>query len=431
MRFIFIYFLCFFTIFSQNVYIPKNKQEKNILKKYKKKELTLGLFNSDFKCEVYNNNSINLIIEDLLKNYLQLNIKVIKGDWNTIIDDYKNKRIDIVGGLTPTKQEEKYLYFSNVLYSQGLYLVSNKNIVSDFKNFKNEKIYILKNFEYSNSIKKYLELKDIHAKLIPINLKDVRNESYYIGLNRELIGFKYKQKVGNIPGASLGVCKKDKDLLLLINSALNEKYHKEISQFLTTRKNIIYREKFMNSLNIDEKKYLKNLNSISIYVDDKVKNSDFYRINNNYDGSMYLILKKLSMGTGIKFDYITNSSMGFHKAYKELEEGKIDILPMVKTKQREKSILFTKKIDDLILYKISSYSINKNNITGRLHGKTAKSLTEEYSLNENIKPFKNIDLLNNALKNNQINSAFILSYDDLDIPKYKVEKIEQLPIYLG
>ena len=81
----------------QSAYIPKTLKEEAILNAYQKKELVLGLKNTEFDNEVINGESLNSILEDMFSNYLGLNIKVIKGTWKELLEKYNNNEIDILG----------------------------------------------------------------------------------------------------------------------------------------------------------------------------------------------------------------------------------------------------------------------------------------------------------------------------------------------
>lgn len=430
MKFIFIYFLFFLTIFSRDIYIPKDKNEESILKKYRKEKLTLGLCDSNFKNDIYKNNSLNLLLEDLLINYLQLNIQVVKNQEKILLKDYETGKIDIMGYLIPGKKITEYSSFSIPLYPQELYLASNENNLLDLKNTKNIKIYTSREFRHNKSIKRYLEVNNIHAKLKYKNINEVKNNDFYIGVDQEIIKFNHKKRVGNLPDPMIAVQKKYDKLIPIINNALNERYHKKIMDFLDMRRTEIYKEKFINSLTFQEKKYLETLKPLSIELKNIPKICTFSKSENRYVGSLPLTLDEISKGTGIKFNFKKYNKENLNEKYKEVMDGQLDLFPMKKNQKNRNLFALTDQIDHLTFYKITSYDFD-NNYVGILNENLSKKLVKEYYLDEDIRVYKNIKSLEKALKEGKVSSVFLLCHDRIDTTKYKVQVVDRIPIYLG
>ncbi|MGL5053261.1 MAG: hypothetical protein ACRC5W_06695, partial [Cetobacterium sp.] len=93
MKRILIFFFLLTQLMFSSTYIPQNIKEDNVLRSYKDTQLVLGLVEDSN----FDNESLNNIIEDMLKNYLGLNIKVVKKDYNKINSLYNEKKLDIVG----------------------------------------------------------------------------------------------------------------------------------------------------------------------------------------------------------------------------------------------------------------------------------------------------------------------------------------------
>ena len=432
MKFIYLYFVCFFSIFSNDIYMPKSKREEDILNKYRKQSLTLGLSKYESKNEVYSNESLNQIIQNLFKDYLQLSVNFVKKDWNTTQKEYRSKKIDILGFFTETPERKENYLFTTPIFNQDIYIASNTDSTFNLTTIKNKQIYVLKNSIHSKFFLNYLHNSNIYINSNDIKdiskLKSIKN-NYYIGMNDKVIKFKYIKKIGTLPGVSISLQKKYKDLLPIINTALNEKYKKEFDSCLENRKNIVYKENFFNSLTTQERKYLETLKPLNIFLENNIEITHYSTNSNKYIGSLALTLEKISAITGIKFNILENKNTNWNNIFYKLKDNKIDMLPLAKTDERLKYFTYTKQIDFLKYYKISSFK-SKGQVIGSLDNSIEKSLVDKIFFNEDTKLYKSRIDLKKGLQNNEIKNAFLLSYSDLDMTKYNIDGTEIVPIYL-
>ena len=123
-RILLVFFLSFKFIISMDVYVPKNDKEKKYLEKIREKQLVLGIKNNYFADDKIENQSLNDIIEELLKDYLQLNIVIKKDNWDIIYNEFQKGEIDIINFLTKTNEREKFAVFSNKILAEELVIVS-------------------------------------------------------------------------------------------------------------------------------------------------------------------------------------------------------------------------------------------------------------------------------------------------------------------
>ncbi|MGL5314915.1 MAG: hypothetical protein ACRC92_16805, partial [Peptostreptococcaceae bacterium] len=88
-----LYFLLLTQVIFSATYIPRNMKEEKILKSYKEHQLVLGLKNTEFDNMLIDGESLNTIIEEMLRDYLKLNIKVVMHDWSNLYSCYNNKDV--------------------------------------------------------------------------------------------------------------------------------------------------------------------------------------------------------------------------------------------------------------------------------------------------------------------------------------------------
>ncbi|MGL5229331.1 MAG: hypothetical protein ACRC8F_00780, partial [Cetobacterium sp.] len=128
-RILLVFFLSFKFIISMDIYIPKNQKEKEYLQELREKQLVLGIKTNYFANDKIDNESLNDILEELLGNYLQLNIKLRKGNWDTIYREFQDEKIDILGLLSKTDSRGNFTIFTNKIFDEELVVVSkDKNL---------------------------------------------------------------------------------------------------------------------------------------------------------------------------------------------------------------------------------------------------------------------------------------------------------------
>nr|WP_307775403.1 EAL domain-containing protein [uncultured Cetobacterium sp.] len=430
MKFLLVFFTCFIYIFSNDIYIPKNIKEKNILEKYRDKQLTLGLLDdSYFISQGFEKDTFNFIIEDLFKNYLKLNIITKSDYWKNIKNGYDKNEIDIFL-LTPTPERKKFSTFSDSLFTQNLYIASKQNHFCSIDDLSQQKTYVLKNSIQEEYFNHFLLENDIETDLVDKNNTSINNKDFIVSLEKESIHYKNKIKIGTLPGVAIAVHNEYSDLMPIINNALSEKYKKEINDYLEDIENNVYKENFYNSLTSEEKKYLNTLKPLNILLENDLEISHFSKNYNKPIGSLVFILNKISDRTGIQFNIIKNKNLNWENIVQNFFDEKIDILPLAKTKERLHLFNFTNKIDYISTYKINNLK-SKSNAVGVIKDTIEESLVKKYYIDKNIKIYSNKKYLKNGLKNGEIKTTFLFSYNDLNMTDFEVEMVDDIPVYLA
>ncbi|WP_297406494.1 EAL domain-containing protein [uncultured Cetobacterium sp.] len=425
-----LFFIIFISTFSSNKYKPKNIQEKITLNKYKHKILTVGLSDADLFQSKTNGQSLNLIIKDLLENYLDLKIKVKIDDWDDLYKEYKNNKIDILGNLTHSLKRTDHSVFSYPLFDQSLYIASNKIKLQNLEDLSNKNIYTVKDSIYNNYLNGLVSNKNININLISTNNKMNFKNQLILGPEKEIEKLKYKIKLISLPGLSIGLHKKYNDLLPIINNALNEKYLKEISNLFKEKKNNIYKENFYNSLTLDEKIYLKKLKPLNFAYEADQNIVYYSKEFNQYIGFIPLIIKEIQERSSIRFNIVNNNFKNLNEIYNAFLEEKVDILPLAKNKERNNLFEFTNQVDSVNLFEITNYKYDIKKI-GVIQNSIEESIAQNYFLKNNIVLYNNYENLKKDLISHKIMSGFLFSREGLSSDKFKIKKMMEIPIYFS
>ncbi|MGL5935529.1 MAG: transporter substrate-binding domain-containing protein, partial [Cetobacterium sp.] len=264
-----VFILCFLLtqILLAASYIPKNIKEEKILESYRDTQLVLGLKATDFDNTIIDNQSLNTIVEDLFKNYLRLNIRVVKGSWDELLSMYSKKEIDILGSITQSEERKENSVFSLPLYDDSIYLATSnieKYNLKDLKSLKEQDIFVTKDSIYTGYLKKFLRGNDIKVNIIEVEDSFLEKDGIFLTSKYNVVGWENTIKIGYLPDISIGLQKKLNDLTAIVNNALLEKYQGDIAKYLEKQSNVIYKNKFLKSLTQEERRYLENLSQITI-----------------------------------------------------------------------------------------------------------------------------------------------------------------------
>ena len=192
-KFFLFYFLILTQVIFSATYIPKNTKEEKILESYKERQLVLGLKNAEFDNMLIDGESLNTIIEEMLRDYLKLNIKVVMHDWSNLYSYYNNKDVDIVGAMNQSEDRKGKWVFSLPLYDDFVYIASSSKDKFDPNNVKSlegKNIYVTKGSIYKDSLIKFLESKNLTVNIIEVDDSYRMKDEIYLTS-------KYNIQVGN------------------------------------------------------------------------------------------------------------------------------------------------------------------------------------------------------------------------------------------
>lgn len=430
---VFILYFLLTQILLTAIYIPKNIKEEKILENYKKHQLVLGLKKSDFEDGIVDNQSLNIIVEDLLKNYLGLDIKIIKGSWSELLSMYKNKEIDILGSITQSEERKENTIFTLPLHDDSIYLASlsdEKFNPRDLSSLNGKEIYVTKGSLYIGYLKKFLKGNNIEVKIKEVDDSFSKKNEIFLTSKYNVMGWNNAIRIGHLPDRSIGLRRELNDLALIVNNALLEKYQGNISKYLQKQSNVIFKTNFLDSLTLEEREYLKNIPQLSIALEPTYTLSYYSKNLKKYVGVIPFFLEKFSNRTGINFKIINDRNSNWQNIYSNFLEKKIRIVPLPENKDWNEDIIFTESIYEPTLYKVSSF-FSHNTKIGVVKGTVEESYVQEYYLKDDILFFKNYDELEQALNSYVINVAFLFDINKMDTSKFKVDEFMKIPISLG
>ena len=430
-----VFILCFLLtqILLAADYIPKNIKEEKILESYKDYQLVLGLKSSDFENTIIDNQSLNTIIEDLFKNYLHLNVRIVKGEWSELLSMYNKKEIDILGSMTQSEERKENSIFSLPLYDDSIYLATSnieKYNLKDLKSIKEQDVYVTKNSIYTGYLKKILRGNDIKVNIIEVEDSFLEQDKIFLTSKYNIRGWENTIKIGYLPDISIGLQKRFSDLAAIVNNALLEKYQNEITKYLEKQSNVIYKNKFLKSLTLEEREYLDKLSQVTIALEPNNTLSYYSKDLKKFVGVIPFFIERFSKRTGINFKILNDKNNNWNNIYNDFLKKKIRVVPLPENKEWSEDIIFTDPIYNPTLYKVSSF-FSHNTKIGVVKGSVEESFVQEYYLKNDILFFKNYDELEKALNNYIINAAFLFDINKMDTSKFKVDEFMKIPISLG
>ncbi|MEG2346780.1 MAG: EAL domain-containing protein [Cetobacterium somerae] len=430
-----VFILCFLLtqILLAAGYIPKNIKEEKVLESYREHQLVLGLKTSDFDNTIIDNQSLNTIIEDLFKNYLGLNVQIVKGNWSELLAMYNRKEIDILGSVTQSEERKENSVFSLPLYDDSIYLATSNTEKYDLKNLKNlneKDIYVTKNSIYTGYLKKFLRGNDIKVNIVEVEDSFLEQDKIFLTSKYNIRGWENIIKIGYLPDISIGLQKRLNDLAAIVNNALLEKYQGDITKYLEKQSNVIYKNKFLESLTLEEREYLNNLSQVTIALEPNNTLSYYSKDLKRFVGVIPFFIEKFSKRTGINFKIINDRNNNWNNIYNDFLKKKIRVVPLPENKEWNDDIIFTEPIYKPTLYKVSSF-FSHNTKIGVVRGSIEESFVQEYYLKNDILFFKSYDELEKALNSYIINAAFLFDINKMDTSKFKVDEFMEIPISLG
>ena len=430
---VFILYFLLFNILLAATYIPRSTKEEKILENYRKHQLVLGLKTSEFESGTVENESLNTIVEDLLINYLGLDIKVVKGSWSELLSMYGRKEIDILGSVTQSEERKKNTIFTLPLHDDAIYLASlndGKFDPKDLNSLEGKSIFVTKGSLYIAYLKKFLRGNNINVTIKEIEDSFLKKEEIFLTSKYNVVGWENIVRVGYLPDRSIGLKKNLNDLATIINNALLEKYQGKVSQYLQKKSNVVFKNNFLSSLTLEEREYLSKIPQVTIALEPTNTFSYYSKDLKKYIGVIPFFIERLSKRTGINFKIINDRNNNWSNIYNEFLNKKIRIVPLPENKEWSESIIFTEPIYNPTLYKVSSF-FSHNTKIGVVKGTIEESFIQEYYLKDDILFFKNYDELEKALNSYVINIAFLFDINKMDTSKFKVDEFMKIPISLG
>ncbi|MGL6169447.1 MAG: transporter substrate-binding domain-containing protein, partial [Fusobacteriaceae bacterium] len=421
-------------ILSSEVYSPRNDSEEKFLQNIRKKQLVVGGKSNYFNGEKIDGESLDSITEEMLTNYLGLNVKFETKSWKIEKEKFKNKEIDILTYLTYTEDFEEYALFSTSILSENLILVSKDKSINAIQDLNRVTINVVEGTIYEKFLKRLIQKNNLDLKYIPVEKIDQNNMDTYVISNLNIVGNNNKLKLGRLPEASIAVLKEYPELLAIINNALEEKYSKKINDWLEKRKENNIQKRISKILTNDEKKYLEKLPPIKVAYRNIEGISRYSSLESSYIGVAPRILNYLSQKLNVKIiekkDVVL---VDWELAKKELLNKNIDILLLSKLPVREKDFIFTEKIVDLKVYEISNFDEGKkmDKKVGVIKNSLEQSVAKYFFSKNMVVQYKNENKMIRDIKNKKISSMLSTNIEKYDLSKYNVDILDIVPVNIA
>lgn len=373
--------------------------------------------------------SINNIIRDIFKNELKLNVKEVHGTWRDSYNQLEDGTIGALGLVTKNNIRKDNILLSKPIFSENLYIASDKKLLKSPYDLMNQTIYAYKDDEMPiKYLKEYLEQNNITANIVEVeNIDDYKNDFY---LDSEFIAVKYQNRllVSFLAPVCIGINKKYDYLLPYINNALNKKYSKKISTYFKNLPLYHQRERFQNSLTKEEKEFLAQKKFITTSLEDDISLSIYIKNQDKFIGILPQYINKLASIINIPIKYIYNGKEWLYIQEKFKQEN-IDFLTLSTTARRKSSYIFSEAIDFIPMHLLNHVDSGDYNV-GVLKDGKSQDIGKDFFPEEDIRVYNSTTELFNAFKKDEI--GYIISpyniYDRDCHKQHKDIKIKDIPV---
>lgn len=306
----------------------------------------------------YQGLSVDIIKKISLLSGLKFNIQI--SSWSQALKKFKEKKVNMISGISYTKQREKFTLFSKPFYKIPTYIfgVENDKNYKNNRSLKGKRVGVNKNMFYIESLKELgIEVveypnSDDKVKALAFGKVDYFLSNYTTGLKaisaQLLTNIKPLDEFTDIKKEDLryGINKEDKLLHSIVAKTLS--YIDEvdmpslINRWILEIKEIEAADYNLN-LTKDEKLFLKKNHIIKMCNNQKVEPLEFAYNGNQNDmrgisiDTLHIVEKQLD----IKFENVPTKN--WKESQQFLKEKKCDILPAaIKNPERLKYANFTK-----------------------------------------------------------------------------------------
>lgn len=432
MKKIIFFFLFTISISFSEVYIPKNNQEKIFLNNLKKEKIVIGLLQSQLYNEIkINEKTVNDILKEIFIDYLELNVDFKVDTLENLYGDCKNGEIQGIGLINKEKSLIKYLDFTDTIYNEELYIMSDQKRINFLEDLDNGWIYSTPNNVHIGFMKEILENSDLSATFVQTrNLENYKKE-FILTQSPFIYNFRYFLKISNSSGVVIGITNRFEELVPILNSAIKSKYEIILRKHMEDIKNYYILDNFYKSLTNSEKEYLSNLNSLNVFYEHKNNSivSYYSEINNKYAGIFPNILNILGEKLNIKINDLTGK---LENPTLELKNKNIDMLVLSKTSDRSEEFIFSDKIYGLNTYIVSlKNNIRNSQRIGIIPNSVEEQIIKKYDVDKNIKKYKNYDSMLASLNNGELKSIVTININNLDSRIYNTNFFETIPVNMA
>ncbi|MEG0301307.1 GGDEF domain-containing protein [Cetobacterium sp.] len=376
------------------------------------------------------NYSLNDMVRELFEKELKLNIKEVKGTWRESHKKLENGEVDFLGLVTKNNIRKTNILLSNPIFSENLYISSDKRKLESPFDLINQNIYVYKEDELPlKLLKEYLEKNKINANIIQV--EDIDKYRNYFYLDSELTAVRSQNRllVSFLGPVCIGVNKDYAYLLPQINDALNKKYGPIISNYFKKLPLYYQRKRFRNKLTIEEKEWLEKRKYITTSLEDDIALSIYIKDDDTFIGILPAYIDKLSKIMDIPIRNIPATNKDWMHVLSKFNEREIDFLTLSTTDERKTNYIFSEPIDYIPMHLLNH--VNSNNyLLGVLKNGKSEEIGNDYFSEDDMNLYDSTSALFEAFKTKKV--GYIITpysiYDKRCTEEHKDIKIKDIPI---
>ena len=374
--------------------------------------------------------SINDHIRELFREGLNLDIEEIKSDWRGAKENVAKGEAHAIGLITKSKENNhENIILSEPIFVENVFVVSHKKRLHSVKDLNNENIYYYKYDELGYKLlKEYAEKNDIKVNLIPV--EDIENyeDEYYLDSEFTAVKAPNRLLVSYLAPVCIGVHKSHKHLIPKINNLLDIKYRKLLNDYIAQLPVYYQRERFLKSLNDQEKSYLEKIKNITTALEEDIALSIYIESKKKFIGILPTYIDKISSIIGKPIIVKTYFDKTFNDILKDLESGKLDFLTLSVSEKRKQIYNFSEAIDYLPIYLLSNKDSNDYKI-GVIQGGKSNDIANKYFEGSEIVEHYSTEDLFAAFENQKVGGVITtFPMYGLNSINYKNIKLEEVPV---
>lgn len=424
-------FFLFFTFSFCDGYIPKDEDERETIERFRGKKITLGLNNRSFyeKRSKYNNKSINDVFIELFNGYLGLDVSVKRDSFSTLLNKSEDDEVDIISFITEHEKRRGSLLFSSSVYSDAVYVVSSGKKIYSMEDLQGEKIYVASRDIYRKFLERVLFNSNIQSEIIEVDNLDRYKDELILTGNPLIFNPVSGVKISNSSKSAIGIRNELKDLLPIINNALESRYRDLLNHQISLIKKEIALENFYSSLTEEEASYLKDLKYININYNKELESDLYYRskLDGDIKGIVPDIVEIIGRTLGVKVN-----ELNYGYSEEGTKEESVDVYILSKTMERSKYLTFTDTIYNIPVYSVMLKNTDHDNcIVGAVKGSVESEIVETYYIYDNVKIYSTYDSLVDALNSGEVTEVLSKNTNLLSEKTYDISLFEKMPVSLA
>ena len=292
------------------------KNEKQLIQN---NVLTVGIESA--KPYIFYNESkkdIDGLYSDILKLTIKktgLKVKYIQGDWNTLLKNFKEKKLDLLPATFYSKSRENFGFYSNPYYQVREYVYTkNTNAkINSFIDLNGKKIAIVKGYATIEKIqKKFPKINIVQTDNLSQSVSMLLNGKIDALIDYHLVVESYIRENSIVQLKAIAQSELepisvhylshiDKPLLhSVLQKGLNAISRKEKNELLEQWVRTPYEKEF---LSLKEKQFLEN-NMFNIYLNNWEPFTSYNKEKTSFNGLSIDIWEYLSTQSNIKYKYL-------------------------------------------------------------------------------------------------------------------------------